>query len=87
MTDAASWRPERVRVGTVGKPHGLDGSFRVSDPCGWWEFPQASLVLAIDTLNCRHRRVNADDHPRATAIRRVIHRVVWQRAIRTHVVH
>lgn len=45
MTDVAPWRPARVRVGTVGKPHGLDGSFRVSDPCGWWEFPQGSLVL------------------------------------------
>lgn len=42
MTD---WRPERVRVGTIGKPHGLDGSFRVSDPCGWWDFPQGSEVL------------------------------------------
>ena len=40
-----SWRPERVRVGTVGKPHGLDGSFRVSDPCGWWPFAKGSTVL------------------------------------------
>ena len=45
MTDAAPWRPERVRVGTVGKPHGLDGSFRVSDPCGWWDFAKGSTVL------------------------------------------
>jgi len=45
MSEAFPWRPERVRVGTVGKPHGLDGSFRVADPCGWWDFPQNSVVL------------------------------------------
>ncbi len=46
MTD---WRPERVRIGTIGKPHGLDGSFRVSDPCGWWDFPAGSEVLVDGT--------------------------------------
>lgn len=50
MTDAYPWRPERVRVGTIGKPHGLDGSFRVADPCGWWEFPQGSAVLVDGDL-------------------------------------
>jgi 16S rRNA processing protein RimM len=45
MTAAYPWRPERVRVGTIGKAHGLDGSFRVVDACGWWEFPEASSVL------------------------------------------
>ena len=45
MTEQFAWRPERVRVGTVGKPHGLDGSFRVSDTCGWWDFPLESTVL------------------------------------------
>ena len=45
MTPDYPWRPERVRVGTIGKPHGLDGSFRVADPCGWWDFPKGSMVL------------------------------------------
>ena len=45
MTPDYPWRPERVRVGTIGKPHGLDGSFRVADPCGWWDFPKGSTVL------------------------------------------
>ncbi len=45
MTPDYPWRPERVRVGTIGKPHGLDGSFRVADPCGWWDFPKGSSVL------------------------------------------
>ncbi|MGI9116241.1 MAG: ribosome maturation factor RimM [Gaiellales bacterium] len=45
MTDAHPWRPARVRVGTIGKAHGLDGSFRVADPCGWWDFPTGSTVL------------------------------------------
>ena len=49
MSDAFPWRPERVRVGTVGKPHGLDGSFRVADPCGWWDFPQDSVLLVNGT--------------------------------------
>jgi 16S rRNA processing protein RimM len=52
-----SWRPERVRVGTIGKPHGLDGSFRVADPCGWWEFPVGSEVLVDGSprVVCRSR--------------------------------
>jgi len=45
MTAAHPWRPERVRVGTVGRAHGLDGSFRVADPCGWWPFAPGSTVL------------------------------------------
>jgi 16S rRNA processing protein RimM len=45
MTADYPWRPERVRVGTIGKAHGLDGSFRVADPCGWWDFPKGSSVL------------------------------------------
>ena len=45
MTAAYPWRPERVRVGTVGRAHGLDGSFRVADPCGWWPFAPGSAVL------------------------------------------
>ncbi len=45
MTVDYPWRPERVRVGTIGKAHGLDGSFRVADPCGWWDFPLDSTIL------------------------------------------
>ncbi len=45
MTAPNPWRPERVRVGTAGRPHGLDGSFRVSDPCGWWPFRAGSALL------------------------------------------
>ena len=45
MTVPHPWRPERVRVGTIGRAHGLDGSFRVVDPCGWWDFPRGSTVL------------------------------------------
>ena len=45
MTADYPWRPARVRVGTIGKAHGLDGSFRVADPCGWWDFPKGSSVL------------------------------------------
>ena len=45
MTEAAPWRPERMRVGTIGRAHGLDGSFRVADPCGWWGFLLGSVVL------------------------------------------
>jgi 16S rRNA processing protein RimM len=45
MTPAHPWRPERVRVGTVGRAHGLDGSFRVADPCGWWPFRVGGALL------------------------------------------
>jgi 16S rRNA processing protein RimM len=39
------WRPARVRVGTVGRPHGVHGAFHVSGPCGWWDFPAGSTLL------------------------------------------
>ena len=42
---AHPWRPARVRVGTVGRPHGLHGAFHVSGPCGWWDFPAGSALL------------------------------------------
>jgi 16S rRNA processing protein RimM len=45
MTTPYPWRPARIRVGTVGRAHGLDGRFRVADPCGWWEFPAAAELL------------------------------------------
>ena len=45
MTDPHPWRPARVRVGTAGRPHGLDGSFRVADACGWWPFAPGSTLL------------------------------------------
>lgn len=45
MTSAEPWRPERVRVGTIGRAHGLDGRVRVTGPCGWWEFPVGAEVL------------------------------------------
>ena len=31
-------RPDRVRLGTAGKAHGLDGTFAVDAPCGWFAF-------------------------------------------------
>ena len=61
MTDAAPWRPERVRVGTVGRAHGLDGSFRVADPCGWWPFAQGSAVL-VDGVERVVARARGDEH-------------------------
>lgn len=46
MSDPYPWRPARVRVGTVGKAHGLDGGVRIASPCGWYRFRKgASLLL------------------------------------------
>lgn len=49
MTADYPWRPERVRVGTVGRAHGLDGRFRVAGPCGWWGFGVGTQVLVDGT--------------------------------------
>lgn len=49
MTVDYPWRPERVRVGTVGRAHGLDGRFRVAGPCGWWPFEAGTEVLVGGT--------------------------------------
>lgn len=57
------WRPERVRVGTVGKPHGLDGAFRVAGPCGWFAFAKGAPLL-LDGAEARIlRRAGTDDDP------------------------
>lgn len=52
---AHPWRPARVRVGTVGRPHGVHGAFHVSGPCGWWDFPAGSVLL----LDGAERRVES----------------------------
>lgn len=40
-----TWRPERLRVGTAGRPHGLHGAFHVNGACGWWAFPAGSVLI------------------------------------------
>lgn len=60
---AYPWRPERVRVGTVGKGHGLDGSFYVDGPCGWWTFPVRSEVAVDGVVRRVRRRAGTDDRP------------------------
>lgn len=45
--DPYPWRPARVRVGTVGKAHGLDGAIRIASPCGWYGFRKGA-ALALD---------------------------------------
>ncbi len=63
MGEVAPWRPARVRVGTVGKAHGLDGTFLVSSPCGWYSFRTGSTVL-VDGLPRRvRRRAGTDERP------------------------
>jgi 16S rRNA processing protein RimM len=60
MTADYPWRPERVRVGTVGRAHALDGRFRVSGPCGWWSFAVGTDVL-VDGTPHRIVRSGGDD--------------------------
>ena len=59
MTVDYPWRPERVRVGTVGRAHGLDGRFRVAGPCGWWDFEVGSELL-VDGAPLRVARAGGD---------------------------
>jgi 16S rRNA processing protein RimM len=60
------WRPARVRVGTAGRAHGIYGAFRVTSPCGWWDFPAGSTVL----LEGVERRVRSSS---GTAEQRIVH--------------
>ena len=57
------WRPERVRVGTVGRPHGLDGAFVVEGPCGWYGFEVGSRLLADGRPTGVRRRAGTDVRP------------------------
>lgn len=63
MTADRPWRPERVRVGTVGRAHGLDGSFHVDDPCGWWAFAVGTAVLVEGVERVVRRRAGTADRP------------------------
>ncbi len=57
------WRPDRVRVGTVGRAHGLDGTFAVEGQCGWFAFRPGSRVM-LDGLPARvSRRAGTDGRP------------------------
>ena len=59
----APWRPELVRVGTVGKAHGLDGSVYVDAPCGWYAFPRGETVRVDGVPRALRRRAGTDDRP------------------------
>jgi 16S rRNA processing protein RimM len=42
---ATDWRPERARLGAVGRAHGLDGSFRVEGAVDWFSYARGERVL------------------------------------------
>lgn len=50
-------------MGTVGKAHGLDGSFYVEGPCGWWSFRAGSDLLLDGAPRRVVRRAGTDDRP------------------------
>ncbi len=56
-------RPDRVRVGTVGRPHGLDGTVVVESPCGWFAFARGAEVLVAGTPRLISRRAGTDARP------------------------
>ena len=58
-----SRRPERVRVGTAGKAHGLDGTVAVESPCGWFSFAAGSQVLVAGVGRRVRRRAGTDERP------------------------
>jgi 16S rRNA processing protein RimM len=43
--EPAPWRPERARLGAVGRPHGLDGSFRVDGAVDWFAYDRGQRLL------------------------------------------
>jgi 16S rRNA processing protein RimM len=56
-------RPERVRVGTAGKAHGLDGTVAVEGACGWFPFAAGSYVLVDGVRRRVRRRGGTDERP------------------------
>ena len=56
-------RPDRVRLGTAGKAHGLDGTFTVDAPCGWFAFATGSVVLVDGVAHRIRRRAGTDLRP------------------------
>jgi 16S rRNA processing protein RimM len=56
-------RPERVRVGTAGRAHGLDGTVAVEGACGWFPFATGSHVLVAGTRRRIRRRGGTDARP------------------------
>jgi 16S rRNA processing protein RimM len=56
-------RPDRVRLGTAGKAHGLDGTFNVDAPCGWYPFKTGSVVLVDGVAHRIRRRAGTDARP------------------------
>jgi 16S rRNA processing protein RimM len=45
---SAPWRPATARLGSVGRPHGLDGSFRVEGAVDWHPYARGSRLLVGD---------------------------------------
>ena len=41
----APWRPATAHLGAVGKPHSLDGSFRVDGAVDWHAYAKGSRIL------------------------------------------
>lgn len=60
MTDR---RPDRVRLGTAGKAHGLDGTVAVDSPCGWFPFAAGTTVLVNGVARQVRRRGGTDARP------------------------
>ncbi len=56
-------RPDRVRLGTAGKAHGLDGTFGVDAPCGWFAFATGTVVLVDGVAHRIRRRAGTDARP------------------------
>jgi len=56
-------RPERVRVGTAGRAHGLDGTVTVEGACGWYPFAVGSQVLVAGVPRRVRRRGGTDQRP------------------------
>jgi 16S rRNA processing protein RimM len=56
-------RPERVRVGTAGRAHGLDGSVAVEGACGWFGFAPGSHVLVGGVRRRVRRRAGTAERP------------------------
>src|SRR5262249_48008105 len=63
--DDAGWRPQRARLGVVGKAHGLDGSFRVDGAVAWFAYDRGQRLL----LGGEGRRLAAPRSRQAPGVR------------------
>jgi len=60
---SAPWRPATARLGAVGRPHALDGSFRVDGAVDWHPYAKGTRLLVGGVQHRIVSRIGDDLRP------------------------